>query len=103
MPLDFGMPRGTRSRMHRGMRSSTSAHSQDESRHGSEAPGLAKRPYHYKYKSGREGDAPAASFAPHKAATTIYLTDGIGRYDQHLKLHAMRNEQPVSYRLAARC
>jgi Domain of unknown function (DU1801) len=41
--------------------------------------------YHYKYKSGREGDAPAASFAPRKAATTIYLPDGIGRYDQHLK------------------
>lgn len=41
--------------------------------------------YHYKYQSGREGDAPAAGFAPRKAATTIYLLDGIGRYDQQLK------------------
>jgi hypothetical protein len=41
--------------------------------------------YHYKYASGREGDAPAAGFAPRKAATTIYLPDGIGRYDEQLK------------------
>jgi hypothetical protein len=40
--------------------------------------------YHYKYKSGREGDAPAAAFSPRKAATTIYLADGIGRYGEHL-------------------
>ena len=30
--------------------------------------------YHYKYASGREGDAPAAGFSPHKAATSVYLT-----------------------------
>jgi Domain of unknown function (DU1801) len=41
--------------------------------------------YHYKYESGREGDVAAASFAPRKAATTIYLVDGIGRYDEQLK------------------
>jgi hypothetical protein len=41
--------------------------------------------YHYKYQSGRQGDAPAAGFAPRKAATTIYLADGIGRYDKQLK------------------
>jgi hypothetical protein len=41
--------------------------------------------YHYKYQSGREGDAPAAGFAPRKAATTIYMPDGIRRYDQQLK------------------
>jgi hypothetical protein len=40
--------------------------------------------YHYRYQSGREGDAPAAGFAPRKAAATIYLPDGIGRYDQEL-------------------
>jgi hypothetical protein len=34
--------------------------------------------YHYKYPSGREGDAPAAAFAPRKAASTIYLADGVG-------------------------
>jgi hypothetical protein len=41
--------------------------------------------YHYKYASGREGDAPAAGFAPRKAATSISLCDGIGRYDEQLK------------------
>jgi hypothetical protein len=41
--------------------------------------------YHYKYKSGREGDAPAASFSPRKAATSIYLSDGIGRYGEQLE------------------
>ncbi len=41
--------------------------------------------YHYKYESGREGDAPAAGFAPRKAATTIYLLDGVGRYEQQLE------------------
>jgi hypothetical protein len=41
--------------------------------------------YHYKYASGREGDVAAAGFAPRKAATTIYLVDGIGRYEDQLK------------------
>ena len=36
--------------------------------------------YHYRYPSGREGDAPAASFSPRKAATTVYLTDGVGQH-----------------------
>lgn len=36
--------------------------------------------YHYKYASGREGDAPAAAFAPRKAASTIYVPDGVGAY-----------------------
>lgn len=40
--------------------------------------------YHYKYASGREGDAPAAGFSPRKAATTIYLPDGVGAYPEHL-------------------
>jgi hypothetical protein len=40
--------------------------------------------YHYKYDSGREGDAPAAAFAPRKAATVIYLADGISRYEEQL-------------------
>ena len=35
--------------------------------------------YHYRYDSGREGDAPAAGFAARKAATTMYLSDGVGR------------------------
>jgi hypothetical protein len=41
--------------------------------------------YHYKYPTGREGDVAAAGFAPRKAATTIYLTDGVGRYSEQLK------------------
>ena len=41
--------------------------------------------YHYRYKSGREGDCPAAGLLPRKGATTIYLPDGVGRYEQQLQ------------------
>ncbi|MFF1876453.1 DUF1801 domain-containing protein [Leifsonia sp. NPDC058230] len=40
--------------------------------------------YHYSYPSGREGDAGAAGFAPRKAATTIYLPDGVGDHAELL-------------------
>jgi Domain of unknown function (DU1801) len=40
--------------------------------------------YHYRYDSGREGDGPAASFSPRKAATTIYLADGTAAYAERL-------------------
>ena len=40
--------------------------------------------YHYKYASGREGDACAAGFSPRKAATTIYLANGVGAYAERL-------------------
>ncbi|MCU1424129.1 MAG: hypothetical protein JWM51_420 [Microbacteriaceae bacterium] len=40
--------------------------------------------YHYKYESGREGDAAAVGFSPRKAATTIYLPDGVGAYSEQL-------------------
>ena len=33
--------------------------------------------YHYKYESGREGDSGAAGFAARKAATTVYVADGV--------------------------
>jgi Domain of unknown function (DU1801) len=36
--------------------------------------------YHYRYASGREGDAPAAGFAARKAASTVYVLDGVGGY-----------------------
>ncbi|WP_410791811.1 DUF1801 domain-containing protein [Kribbella sp. C-35] len=36
--------------------------------------------YHYRYESGREGDAPAAGFAPRSTATTVYLNDGVGAH-----------------------
>ena len=41
--------------------------------------------YHYKYASGREGDACAAGFSPGKAATTIYLANGVGAYAEQLE------------------
>lgn len=40
--------------------------------------------YHYRYSSGREGDAPAASFAARKAASTVYLPDGVEAYAESL-------------------
>ena len=36
--------------------------------------------YHYRYESGREGTAPAAGFSPRKAATTIYLEEGVATH-----------------------
>ncbi len=41
--------------------------------------------YHYRYASGREGDGAAACFAPRKAATTIYLPDGVGAHAELLE------------------
>jgi hypothetical protein len=41
--------------------------------------------YHYRYASGREGDAAAAGFAPRKAALSVYLMDGV---DAHADLLA---------------
>ncbi len=36
--------------------------------------------YHYKYASGREGDAHVIGFYPRKGEITIYLMDGTARY-----------------------
>jgi hypothetical protein len=41
--------------------------------------------YHYRYPSGREGDAPGAGFSPRKAATAVYLADGVGNHTALLK------------------
>lgn len=41
--------------------------------------------YHYRYASGHEGDAPAASFAARRAATTVYLLDGVETYREDLE------------------
>jgi hypothetical protein len=35
--------------------------------------------YHYKYASGREGDAPLAGFSPRKEALTVYLMAGFNQ------------------------
>lgn len=36
--------------------------------------------YHYKYDSGREGDATPLSFYPRKGKLTVYLMDGTARH-----------------------
>lgn len=36
--------------------------------------------YHYRYASGREGDASAAGFSPRRASTTVYVADGFDAY-----------------------
>jgi hypothetical protein len=36
--------------------------------------------YHYRYASGREGDAPAAGFAPRRNALVVYVLDGVGAH-----------------------
>src|SRR5680860_1437140 len=41
--------------------------------------------YHYRYASGREGDAPAAGFAPRKAASTVCVPDGVGGHSDLLE------------------
>lgn len=41
--------------------------------------------YHYHYASGRQGDAPAAGFAPRKPATVVYLNDGIESHAEELE------------------
>jgi hypothetical protein len=40
--------------------------------------------YHYKYASGREGDYLAVGFSPRKQNMTLYLMDGIDRYEELL-------------------
>ena len=40
--------------------------------------------YRYEYPSGRSGHAPAAAFSPRKAATTVYLADGVGAHEELL-------------------
>ena len=37
--------------------------------------------YHYKYKSGREGDWLSTGFSPRKRYLTIYIMSGFERYD----------------------
>lgn len=36
--------------------------------------------YHYRYDSGRQGDAQAISFYPRNGKITVYLMDGTARY-----------------------
>jgi len=41
--------------------------------------------YHYKYESGREGDSLITGFSPRKAALTLYIMPGFGRYDEYMQ------------------
>jgi hypothetical protein len=41
--------------------------------------------YHYRYASGREGDAAAAAFAARSGSLVIYLMDGVGAHTELLK------------------
>jgi hypothetical protein len=40
--------------------------------------------YHYKYESGREGDAPKVGFSPRKPAITLYVMPGLAGYEDLL-------------------
>jgi uncharacterized protein YdhG (YjbR/CyaY superfamily) len=41
--------------------------------------------YHYKYKSGHEGDAPLVGFSPRKAKISLYLATGDPDREAQLK------------------
>lgn len=41
--------------------------------------------YHYKYKSGREGDWFTTGFSPRKQNTTLYIMSGFSKYDELMK------------------
>lgn len=38
--------------------------------------------YHYKYDTGREGDAPLIAFSPRKQNLVLYLSSDFDRYDE---------------------
>ncbi len=41
--------------------------------------------YHYKYESGREGDAPLVAFSPRKSEITLYLSANFEKREEMLK------------------
>ena len=41
--------------------------------------------YHYKYASGREGDAPLVGFSPRKGNISVYVMPGFEGYDGLMK------------------
>jgi hypothetical protein len=41
--------------------------------------------YHYKYKSGHEGEAPLVGFSPRKAAISLYVYSGLKEHEYLLK------------------
>jgi Domain of unknown function (DU1801) len=49
--------------------------------------------YHYKYASGREGDAPVAGFSPRKQNLTVYLLYG---FDEQTELMSKLGKHSTS-------
>lgn len=41
--------------------------------------------YHYKYESGREGDAPLVGFSPRKGNISVYVMPGFEEYEALMK------------------
>lgn len=41
--------------------------------------------YHYKYESGREGDAPILGFSPRKQNLTLYIPGGLENHQELMK------------------
>jgi len=54
--------------------------------------------YHYKYESGREGDAIVTGFSPRKQNITIYIMPGFSKYGKELeKLGKHRSSKSCLY------
>ncbi len=48
--------------------------------------------YHYKYDSGREGDAPRTGFSPRKANIALYLMGGYSNPETHTSMDELRSK-----------
>ena len=48
--------------------------------------------YHYKYDSGREGDAPRCGFSPRKANIVLYLMGGYGNAQTQKQMEELRGK-----------
>jgi hypothetical protein len=48
--------------------------------------------YHYKYESGREGDAARCGFSPRKANIVLYLTSGYSNAEAQSRIDDLRNK-----------
>ncbi len=55
--------------------------------------------YDYRYKSGRQGTAPAAGFAPRKEALVVYLVDGVSAHAAELARLGPHSEGVGSIRI----
>jgi Domain of unknown function (DU1801). len=54
--------------------------------------------YHYKYESGREGDAPLVGFSPRAAALSLYLSGNFDKRDELLhQLGKCKSEKGCIY------